>query len=99
MSARQRELEINRLAEDAGASHNQSFSWSQVISVFTDWKTYVYALIYICGTIPLQGVTLFLPTLIHDMGEWTPLQSQLMTVPPYFAAFLMILVISRSSDL
>lgn len=99
LNPKERELEILRLTADAGASQNHSFSWSQVISVFTDWKIYVYAIIYISGTIPLQGVTLFLPTLIHGMGQWTPVQSQLMTVAPYFAAFLMILIISCSSDL
>ncbi len=98
MNDKQRQLELDRLAIDAGASNNHSFSWSQVISVFTDWKTYAYAVIYICGTIALQGITLFLPTIIHGMGEWTTIQSQLLTVPPYVAAFITILIISRSSD-
>lgn len=98
LTDKQRQLEIDRLAEDAGVSHDHSFSWTQVLSIFTDWKTYAYAAIYITGSIPLQGVTLFLPTLIEGMGQWTPMQSQLMTVPPYLAAFLTILIISRSSD-
>jgi len=98
LNDKQRKLEIDRLAEDAGASHTHSFSWLQVLSVFTDWKIYAYAMIYVCGTIPLQGITLFLPTLIHGMGQWATIQTQLMTVPPYFAAFITILVISRSSD-
>jgi hypothetical protein len=98
LNDKQRQLELDRLAKDAGASNNHSFSWSQVISVFTDWKTYAYAVIYICGTIALQGITLFLPTIIHGMGEWTTIQSQLLTVPPYVAAFITILIISRSSD-
>ncbi len=98
MNDKQRKLEVDRLAEDAGPSHTQSFSWSQVLSVFTDWKTYAYAMTYICGTIPLQGITLFLPTLIHEMGQWTTIQTQLMTVPSYIAAFITILVVSRSSD-
>jgi hypothetical protein len=98
LSDKQRQLELDRLAEDAGASHNHSFSWSQVLSVFTDWKTYAYAMIYICGTTALQGVTLFLPTLIHGMGQWSIVQTQLMTIPPYIAAFVSILIVSRSSD-
>ena len=52
--------------------NDHSFSWSQVWSVFTDWKTYAYGTIYISGTIALQGITLFLPTLIDGMGQWTP---------------------------
>ncbi|CAF3722339.1 unnamed protein product [Adineta steineri] len=98
LTDKQRQLQIDRLAEDAGASNNHSFSWLQVLSVFTDWKTYAYAIIYIFGTITLQGVTLYLPSLIHAMGSSTPVQTQLLTVPPYIAAFVSILIISRSSD-
>ncbi len=55
-------------------------------------------MIYICGTVSLQSITLFLPTLIHEMGQWTPVEAQLMTIPPYLIAFICILVVSRSSD-
>ena len=98
LTDKQRQLEIDRLAEDAGGSLDDSFSWSQVLSVFTDWKTYAYAIIYIFGTIALQGITLFLPTLIQGMNEWTSIRTQLMTVPPYLAAFIIIIIVSRSSD-
>ncbi len=69
-----------------------------MLSVFTDWKTYVYSIIYIAGLISLQGITLSLPAIINALGEWTPLQTQLMTIPPYMAAFFAILIVSRSSD-
>ena len=98
LTDKQRQLEIDRLTEDAVVSNEHSFSWLQVLSVFTDWKTYFYAAIYICGTIAFQGITLFLPTLIEGMGQWTPIQTQLMTVPPYFVAFIAILIVSHSSD-
>lgn len=91
-------MEIDRLADDDGAAESDSFSWLQVRSVFTDWKTYAYALIYITGTIPLQGVSLFLPTLVEDLGHWSNLESQLLIIPPYMAGFFLILLLSRSSD-
>ncbi|CAF2313380.1 unnamed protein product [Rotaria sp. Silwood2] len=98
LNGKQRQLEIDRLIQDAGISHHDSFSWSQVLSVFTDWKTYIYAMIYICGTTSLQGITLVLPTLIHEMDQWTPIQTQLMAIPPYLVAFISILIVSHSSD-
>ncbi|CAF1300901.1 unnamed protein product [Adineta steineri] len=98
LTVEQRQLGIELLAEDSGASHNHSFSWSQVKSVYTDWKTYAYAIIYITGTTALQGVTLFLPSIIVGLGKWTPVQSQLMTLPPYAIAFIVTLLLSRSSD-
>ncbi|CAF4007701.1 unnamed protein product [Rotaria sp. Silwood2] len=94
----ERQLEIDRLAKDAGPTKERKFSWSQVLSVFTDWKTYIYAIIYITGTIATQGITLSLPVIINNLGEWTSLQAQLMTIPSYMAAFFAILIVSCSSD-
>ena len=44
--------------------------------------------IYITGTSALQGVTLFLPSIISGMGQWDKAQSQALTVPPYVLAFI-----------
>ena len=63
-----------------------------------DWKTFAFAIIHINGVIPLQGITFFLPMIIHGMGRFTAVQTQLMTTPPYLVAFVFILVASRSSD-
>ncbi|CAF1372056.1 unnamed protein product [Adineta ricciae] len=98
LSAEQRQLEIELIAEDSGASHNHLFSWLQVKSIFTDWKTYTYGIIYLTGSIAVQGVTLFLPSVIVGSGKWTPVQSQLMTRPPYVVAFIITILLSRSSD-
>ena len=94
----ERQLHIDRLAEDAGTQKKEKFSWSQVFSVFTDWKTYMYAIIYISGTIAMQGITLSLPVIVNGLGEWSSVQAQLMTIPPYMAAFIAILIFGRSSD-
>ncbi|KAF1802634.1 major facilitator superfamily domain-containing protein [Mucor lusitanicus] len=98
LTEEERELAVNRLANDAGASNDHSWSWAQVVSVFTDWKTYVYMCIYILGTVALQGVTLFLPSIVANMGTWSKPVAQALTVPPYFLAFLATVAISWSSD-
>ncbi len=46
----------------------------------------------------MQGITLSLPVIIDGLGKWTSVQAQLMTIPPYIAAFIAILIVSRSSD-
>lgn len=83
---------------DAGASNDHSWSWAQVASVFSDWKTYIYMAIYITGTIALQGVTLFLPSIVAGMGQWSKPVAQALTTPPYFLAFLVTVAIGWSSD-
>ncbi|CAF1566297.1 unnamed protein product, partial [Didymodactylos carnosus] len=98
LNEEQRSFEINRLAKDAGVANDHSFSWLQVLSVFKDWKTYAYMVIYIGGTISLQGVTLFLPTIISGMGQWNNVKAQLLTVPSYVSAFFGTIILSFSSD-
>lgn len=55
-------------------------------------------LIYITGTSALQGVTLFLPSIIAGMGTWSKPAAQALTTPPYFIAFLVTIAIGWSSD-
>ncbi|KAI7865150.1 major facilitator superfamily domain-containing protein [Spinellus fusiger] len=98
LSQKERDFAVSRLADDGGVANDHSWSWTQVASVFKDWKTYMYMLIYITGTSALQGVTLFLPSIIADMGNWSKPTAQALTTPPYFIAFLATIAISYSSD-
>ncbi|PHZ11527.1 MFS general substrate transporter [Rhizopus microsporus ATCC 52813] len=98
LTKEEREFASTRLAEDAGASHNHSWSWAQVASVFTDWKTYIFMAVYITGTSALQGVTLFLPSIVSGLGTWPTPVSQALTTPPYFLAFLVTVAVGWSSD-
>jgi hypothetical protein len=79
---REREIVIHRLKEDAGPSTETHFSWKQFRAAFTDWRVYMHALIYICGSTPLYSLSLFLPSIISEMG-FTNLTAQAMSAPPY----------------
>ncbi|SAL99528.1 hypothetical protein [Absidia glauca] len=94
----ERRIAVKRLAADAGAANDHSWSWDQVGSVFTDWKAWAYAIIYLTGTSALQGVTLFLPSIISEMGSWNKAQSQVLTTPPYVLAFVATILVGWSSD-
>ena len=50
-----------------------------------DWKIYVHMFITIGIYTPLYSISLFLPTIVKNMG-YTSNESQLMTVPPYVYA-------------
>ncbi|KAI8799814.1 major facilitator superfamily domain-containing protein [Cladochytrium replicatum] len=95
----ERKYTIYRLAVDNGAADDHSFSWAQVRSVFYDWKTYPYMLIYITGTSALQGVTLFLPSIIAGLSSgFSTWVSQLLTTPAYILALLATILATWSSD-
>ncbi|KAI9300252.1 major facilitator superfamily domain-containing protein [Cunninghamella echinulata] len=98
LTEEERAVAVGRLANDSGPSNDHSFAWPQVVSVFVDWKAYAFALIYISGTTALQGVTLFLPSIVNNIGHWSKAESQALTTPPYFLAFIATLAIGWSSD-
>ncbi|KAI9020218.1 major facilitator superfamily domain-containing protein [Phycomyces nitens] len=97
LTSDERQLAVRRIAQDAGPAHDESWSWMQVASVFMDWKTYVFTVIYILGTVPLQGIVLFLPSIISNMGTWSDPVVQLLTIPPYIMAFLGIRFMAHCS--
>jgi hypothetical protein len=82
----ERQVVISRLRDDGQASsRDETFNWSAVKASLTDWKTYT-GMIFKCGESgPLYAFALFLPSIINGLG-FSPLVSQLMTVPPYMAA-------------
>ncbi|KAG2226550.1 hypothetical protein INT45_005036 [Circinella minor] len=98
----ERKMEIKRLAagmgENLGAGDDHSWSWDQVISVFTDWKSYMFTLTNITGSVSGVGVTIALPSIIAGLGSWTPQVSLALTVPPYILGCILTLVLCRTSD-
>ncbi|KAG2198266.1 hypothetical protein INT47_004350 [Mucor saturninus] len=94
---REREIVIHRLREDAGPSVETHFSWKQFRAAFTDYRVYVHALIYICGATPLYSLSLFLPSIISEMG-FTSLTAQVMSAPPYAIACVFTIVVAMHAD-
>ncbi|KAG0174546.1 hypothetical protein DFQ28_005881 [Apophysomyces sp. BC1034] len=82
LTERERDAVVLRLKNDAGPSTETHFSWKQFRDAFLDWKVYMHALVYICGSTPLYSLSLFLPSIISGMG-YTDLSAQAMSAPPY----------------
>lgn len=81
---------INRLKEDHQASaKHENFSMTFVYQSLRDWKMWLAMIIYSGCTMPLYAFSMFLPTIIHDLGWSTSVvQSQLYSAPPYIAGAL-----------
>ncbi|KAE8383304.1 major facilitator superfamily domain-containing protein [Aspergillus bertholletiae] len=69
-----------------------------VLWVFTDWRLYVQAAVYLPTAALLSSISGFLPTIISNLGYSKPATANLMTVPPYAVAFALMLATSYSSD-
>ena len=76
-----------RLKADSDNTNNEKFTWAGVLTAAKDPKCWLYGLAFHTMSLPLYTLSLFLPTIIRDMG-WTAAQSQLLTIPPYACATL-----------
>ncbi|CAG8949085.1 hypothetical protein HYFRA_00002214 [Hymenoscyphus fraxineus] len=77
--------EVERRLKDDRNSLADEFNLKYAWDAFKDWKIYVHMFITIGIYTPLYSLSLFLPTIVKNMG-YTNETSQLMTVPPYAVA-------------
>jgi predicted MFS family arabinose efflux permease len=85
-----------RLHADSGHLSND-FDMKYVYQALTDWKIYIFMLICMAGFCPIYSFSLFLPTIIKNMG-YTANDAQLMSVPPYVCACFFTIAASWYAD-
>ena len=78
---------VTRLKEDGDASRDEKFTWAGVRQALKDPKIYLYGLCFHTMSLPVYTLSLFLPTIIKDLG-YTTAQAQLLSTPPYVFAFV-----------
>merc|ERR1712169_84494 len=77
--------EVERRLKADRSSLADEFNLKYAFDALKDWKIYVHMLITIGIYTPLYSISLFLPTIVKNMGYSNEI-SQLMTVPPYVVA-------------
>ncbi|KAF2265583.1 MFS nicotinic acid transporter-like protein Tna1 [Lojkania enalia] len=93
---RARVLRRLRADQQASAGHEvfkMDYFWQSV----KDWKTWLFAIIYMGADGSLYAFSLFLPTIISQLG-YTSTTANLLSVPPYAAAAIMTVVIGWIAD-
>lgn len=83
------------MLDDGGLS--DEFRLKYAIQAFRDWKIWVNMFITIGIFTPLYSISLFLPTILKELG-YSANASQLMTVPVYVAACICTIGASLASD-
>ncbi|KAF2730160.1 MFS nicotinic acid transporter-like protein Tna1 [Polyplosphaeria fusca] len=86
-----------RLKADGDATNDEQFSWAEVWVACKDVKCWLYGFAFHTMSLPLYTLSLFLPTIIKDMG-YTAAQSQLLTIPPYALATVFTVVVAVVSE-
>ncbi|KAK0613983.1 major facilitator superfamily domain-containing protein [Immersiella caudata] len=73
------------------------FRWLYVRQAFWDWQIWVNIFVYWGIVCPLYGISLFLPTIIRELG-YQASTAQLMTVPIYVTAAILAVIVAYISD-
>jgi len=82
----------SRLKEDGQHSHRpEKLKWRSVAASFKDWKLYVAMCIGMGQSGSVYAFALFLPSIINELG-YSVIQAQLLTVPIYVLAFIMVCI-------
>lgn len=76
---------------------NQKQGMKYFWDALKDWQVYLHILLYFAVTVPLYGISLFMPTILTNLG-YTTSKAQLMTVPIYVTASILSVVEAYASD-
>ncbi|OKL62570.1 hypothetical protein UA08_02139 [Talaromyces atroroseus] len=79
------------------AQQNEKFRWNFVTAAFTDWQVLVAMFMNLSLISPIYAISLFLPTIIKNLG-FTSTNAQLMTIPIYACAAFMAIAVAWYSD-
>ncbi|KAI9893988.1 MAG: hypothetical protein M1814_004758 [Vezdaea aestivalis] len=87
-----------RLLEDQGSSlTNQKVKIQDVLYVFKDYKIIVAGIMYFGCVVTIYGYAYFSPLIIRSY-KYSPIQTQLHSVPPWAAAFGLAMTLAWLSD-
>ncbi|KAL4809339.1 major facilitator superfamily domain-containing protein [Aspergillus unguis] len=97
LSDKERSFITWRLKHDSDATREEKFSWVAVSDAFKDPKVWLYGLGFHSMSLPLYTLSLFLPTIISELG-YSAAKAQLLTVPPYALGFVTTITIAILSE-
>ncbi|GAO47882.1 hypothetical protein G7K_2078-t1 [Saitoella complicata NRRL Y-17804] len=99
LSPTERTMTIARLQADAqySAGVHEPFRMSRLWDALRDWKTWMAMVIYMGIDGPLYAFSLFLPSIIKELG-YTNTRAQLLSVPPYVVACVVTVGVGFAAD-
>ncbi|KAI9499235.1 major facilitator superfamily domain-containing protein [Zychaea mexicana] len=97
LNEREREIIVGLMKVDVGPAVEKHWSWIQFWAVFKDWKSYAYGLLSLAACTPMFSLSMFLPSIIRDLG-FESVTAQAMTSVPYAIAFVITVLNAISAD-
>ncbi|KAK4545838.1 hypothetical protein LTR36_002402 [Oleoguttula mirabilis] len=78
-------------------AQNDHRDWKTVRAAFCDWQIWINIVVYWGYVCPLYGISLFLPTIIKELG-FLSTTAQLLTVPIYVSASAITIAVAFAAD-
>jgi len=97
LTPRERRIAAERLIREHKASPTGDVTWKDIKHAVLSIHNYTCALGFFLINITVQGLSVFMPTILADLG-WVNTKAQLYSVPPYVAACLVAVAIAYGSD-
>ncbi|TFL02117.1 MFS general substrate transporter [Pterulicium gracile] len=98
LTEEERTVVIRRLqGDDQFSAAGEKLKWKYIWSSLVDWKTWIGMLMYAGSVMPLYAFSLFLPTIINQIG-YSSTRANLLTVPVYAFACIITCVVGFIAD-
>lgn len=97
LSEREKFIARQRLLREQRENPHENVEVRHVKRAFLCIHNYTCALGFFLINITVQGLSVFMPAILFDLG-WANTKAQLLTVPPYVAACLIAIAIAYISD-
>ncbi|KAG9103803.1 hypothetical protein FRC06_007922 [Ceratobasidium sp. 370] len=78
-------------------TNHEPFSWTSVLSAFKAPQVLLLCIPLFFSGVTLFGLAFFTPSIVNSLG-YSPVRTQLMTVPPYAVSFVVSLCLAYVSD-
>lgn len=97
LNEREKFIARQRLLREQREKPQETVEFRHVKRAFLCIHNYTCALGFFLINITVQGLSVFMPAILNDLG-WESTKAQLLTVPPYVAACLIAIAIAYVSD-
>ncbi|KZP33760.1 MFS general substrate transporter [Athelia psychrophila] len=93
----ERKIAVERMNRSGSGDTGAVVQKQHIKAAFLDWRIYIGGVIYFGANCALASISAFLPTIIKTFG-YTNAIAQLLTVPPYVVAAVVLALFGTGSD-
>ncbi|KAL0471107.1 major facilitator superfamily domain-containing protein [Neurospora intermedia] len=97
LNEREKSIAAERLVREHRTDPAQKVEWRHVKLAVMNVHNYTCGIGFFLINITVQGLSVFLPTILKDLG-WQNTKAQLYSVPPYVCACLVAIAVAYGSD-